>query len=144
MKTRLFIGKLHRQLIEAAIRDAELKTSGEIVVLVHHKPVKDAVAFARNEFLRRGLQETKERNAVLIFIAPESQTFALIGDEGVHRKCGDDFWRELAATMQENFRAGNHTAALLDGIERAGSLLARHFPRQSGDVNELSDRVIEQ
>ncbi|MBI2517194.1 MAG: TPM domain-containing protein [Opitutae bacterium] len=144
MKTRHFINKLQRQLIEDAIRDAEQKTSGEIVVLIHHKPVQDAVAFARNEFLRRGLQETKERNAVLIFVAPESQSFALIGDEGVHQKCGDTFWSELAATMQGDFRAGNYTAALLDGIERAGALLAEHFPARPDDKNELPNRVIEQ
>lgn len=144
MKTRHFIGKLHRQLIEGAIRDAERKTSGEIVVIIHHKPVEDAVAFARNEFLRRGLQQTKERNAVLIFIAPESQSFALIGDQGVHEKCGDSFWSELASAMQEELRAGNYTAALLEGIERAGTLLAAHFPSHPDDKNELPNRVIEQ
>lgn len=143
MKTRRFTSRLHRQLIEAAIRDAERKTSGEIVVIIHHKPVADAVAFARDEFLRRGLQETRERNAVLILVAPESQSFALVGDQGVHEKCGEDFWRELASAMQEHFRAGNYTAALLEGIERAGTLLAGHFPRKPDDSNELSDRVIE-
>jgi len=144
MKTRHFLAKLDRQRIESAIADAELKTSGEIRVMIHHKPVGDAVAFAQREFVGRGMQNTKERNAVLIFVAPVSQKFALVGDEGVHRQCGDAFWRELASAMQNHFRGGDYTAALLEGIARAGELLARHFPRQPDDKNELPDKVIEQ
>ena len=144
MKTRHFINQLDRRAIETAIRAAELKTSGEICVVVHHRSVEDAVAFAQAEFVRLGMQKTRYRNAVLLFIAPLSQSFALIGDEGVHRKCGDAFWREVAAAMQKYFSAGDHTAAIREGIDRAGQLLAREFPRQDGDVNELPDKVIEQ
>lgn len=144
MKTRHFINQLDRQAIETAIRDAELKTSGEIRVVIHHQPVEDAVAFAQSEFIRLGMQQTRHRNAVLLFVAPVSQSFALIGDEGVHQKCGDAFWQELAAAMQKYFTAGNYTAAIREGIDRAGQLLAREFPRQAGDANELPDKVIEQ
>jgi uncharacterized membrane protein len=144
MKTRHFVAKLDRRRIESAIAEAELKTSGEIRVMIHHQPVEDAVAFARREFVRLGMQKTKERNAVLIFVAPVSQKFALIGDEGVHRQCGDAFWQELASAMQNHFRAGDHTAAMLEGIARAGELLARHFPRRPDDKNELPDAVIEE
>ena len=144
MKHRHFISQLDRKLIESALRDAELGTSGEIRVIVHHQPVEDAVAFAQAEFIRLGMQKTRKRNAVLIFVAPVSQKFAVIGDEAVHRKCGDPFWQEMAAAMQENFRAGHYTAALFEGIKRAGALLAQHFPPRPGNTDELPDQVIEQ
>lgn len=144
MKTRHFIKQVDRQLIEAAIRDAELKTSGEIRVIIHHKPVEDAVAFAQLEFVRLGMQKTRHRNAVLILVAPVSQKFAVIGDEAVHRKCGAAFWPELAATMTGHFKQGEFAAGLRHGIERAGALLAEHFPRQPGDLNEQSNQIIEQ
>ncbi len=144
MKTRHFIKQLDRKHIEAAIRDAELKTSGEIRVMIHHKPIEDAVAFAQREFIRLGMQKTPERNAVLILVAPVSQKFAVIGDEAVHQKCGNAFWQELAAVMTGHFKQGGFTAGLLHGIERAGALLAMHFPRQPGDLNEQSNQVIEQ
>ena len=143
MKPGHFIAKLDRQLIETAIHQVELKTSGEIRVVIHRKPVDNAVAAARREFVRLGMTMTRHRNAVLLFVAPASQAFAIIGDEGVHAKCGDVFWTEVAAVMQKNFRDGNHTAALLEGIERAGALLAAHFPPESGNANELPDKVIE-
>jgi uncharacterized membrane protein len=144
VKPRHFIAKLDRQLIETAIQQAELKTSGEIRVVIHRKPVDDAVAKARHEFVRLGMPKTRHRNAVLLFVAPASQAFAIIGDEGVHAKCGDPFWAEVAAVMQKNFRDGNHTAAIIEGIERAGALLAAHFPHEPGDANQLPNRVIEQ
>lgn len=143
MQTRHFLKKLAHDRIHAAILVAERRTSGEIRVIVHHQHAGDAVAFARREFLRLGMQKTRHRNAVLILVAPTSQTFALIGDEAVHAKCGDAFWRELAAAMQKSFAAGDYTAALVEGVERAGELLAREFPRQPGDANELSDKLIE-
>ena len=142
MKTDQFINRLDRARLEAAIGAAEAKTSGEIRVLVHERPVDDAVAAAQAEFLRLGMPQTRERNAVLLFVAPASQAFAIIGDEGVHRKCGNAFWSELAATMQASFRREDYTGALLEGIERAGTLLAGHFPRRPDDKNELPDRVV--
>ncbi len=143
MKPRHFIARLDRALIETAIAQAEHKTSGEIRVLIHRQPVEDAVAFAQKEFLRLGMTKTRRRNAVLLFVAPASQSFAIMGDEGVHAKCGDVFWSEVASAMQKNFRDGNHAAAILEGIARAGALLAEHFPKKPGDANELPDQVVE-
>jgi uncharacterized membrane protein len=143
MKPRHFIAKLDRQRLESAIGAAERKTSGEIRVLIHKQPVGDAVAFAQKEFLRLGMHKTAARNAVLLFVAPASQAFAIIGDQEVHAKCGQAFWTEVAAVMQKNFRDGDFTAALLEGIGRAGSLLAKHFPPGPGEANELPDKIIE-
>ncbi len=144
MKHRQFINQIDRKGIESAIHDAEERTSGEIRVLIHHQPVENALAFAGDEFVRLGMEKTKRRNAVLIFVAPVSQQFAVIGDKAVHEKCGAGFWQELAASMAEHFKRGEFTAGLLQGIARAGMLLGEHFPRDPNDRNELSNEVIEQ
>jgi uncharacterized membrane protein len=142
MKRKHFLEKLDHGAIESAIAAAELTTSGEIRVAVSHRPEPDAVAAAQALFAKLGMTRTRERNAVLLFIAPESQTFAVIGDEGVHARCGQPFWDELAATMGGAFHRGEFTAGLVAGVGRAGALLAEHFPRRPDDTNELSDRVI--
>jgi uncharacterized membrane protein len=144
MKHRQFINQIDRPAITAAIGAAEERTSGEIRVLVHHQPVEDPVAFAEAEFIRLEMEKTKDRNAVLIFVAPVSQKFSVVGDKGVHEKCGDGFWQELATSMSEHFKRGEFTAGLLQGIARAGMLLGEHFPRDPDDRNELSNEVIEQ
>jgi uncharacterized membrane protein len=142
MKPRHLLKQIDRHLVEAAILEAELGTSGEICVQVYQGAAPDAKALAQAEFMRLGMQKTRHRNAVLIFVAPVSQTFAIIGDEAVHRKCGDAFWTELAAAMTGYFKRGEFTAGLVHGIGHAGRLLAREFPRQPDDRNQLPDGMI--
>lgn len=125
----------------AAIGAAEQRTSGEIRVFLSRDEAPDPVSAAQKQFERLGMTQTAARNGVLIFLAPRSHTFAVIGDTGVHEKCGDAFWRELAAAMTAQFQRGDFTGGLVLGIERAGALLGAHFPRQPDDRNELPDRI---
>ena len=143
MRHRKFLSQLAHERIHEAIHIAEQKTSGEIRVMVSHRRAPDAIAAAQQAFLRLGMQQTKHRNAVLVFLAPRSRTFAVIGDEAVHARCGDDFWREVADAMTGHFKRGEFTDGILHGINRAGGLLAAHFPRDPDDRNELPDDVVE-
>ena len=127
--------------VVAAIGAAEQRTSGEIRVFISREPAEDPVAAGQKQFERLGMTQTAARNGVLIFVAPRSHTFAVLGDQGVHEKCGDSFWRELAAAMTSHFQAGDFTGGLVLGIERAGELLAVHFPRRPDDRNELPDKI---
>lgn len=127
--------------VVAAIAEAERRTSGEIRVVISPRRVDDPLAESRRQFERLGMSRTAARNGVLIFVAPISHTFAVIGDRGVHEKCGDAFWHELTAAMTDRFKAGEFTEGLLVGIERAGTLLAAHFPRRPDDRDELPNRV---
>lgn len=127
--------------VVAAIQAAERRTSGEIRVVVSPRQTDDPVALAQREFERLGMTQTAARNGVLILLAPESRTFAVIGDTGVHEKCGETFWGEVATAMSAEFQRGDFTAGLVLGIERCGSLLAAHFPRTGEDRNELSDEI---
>ena len=135
--------KIDHARVVAAIRAAEQRTSGEIRVLLARQEAPDAVAAAKGHFERLGMTQTAARNGVMIFLAPRSRTFAVIGDTGVHEKCGKTFWTELAAAMETHFRGGDFTAGLVHGIERAGELLAAHFPHQPDDKNELPDEIEE-
>ena len=127
---RDFAKHLHHDDIVAAIRDTEHKTSGEIRVCISHKHVDDPVAAAQAEFLRLGMNKSAERNGVLIFVAPRAHKFAVIGDKAVHAKCGDEFWRKLADAMSDYFRKAEFTPGIIHGVQKAGDLLAEHFPRQ--------------
>ena len=129
-------------LVVAAIGRAERSTSGEIRVVISRTRIADPLSAAQKQFERLGMTRTAARNGVLFFLAPRSRTFAVIGDQGVHEKCGDPFWQELAAAMTTRFRAGDFTAGLVLGVERAGALLAQHFPRDDDDRNELSDEIV--
>lgn len=143
MRTKEFLGKLEHERIIRAIAAAEATTSGEIRVFIQRGKVTDVVTDARARFERLGMAQTGERNAILIFVAPRAQKFAVIGDRGVHEKCGEPFWHELTQAMRKHFQAHNFTDAIVHAIREAGSLLTRHFPRRPEDRNELPNTVEE-
>ena len=132
MHPKHFSSHLHHDGIVAAIHDAESKTTGQIHVSISPRHVDDAVAAAQQEFLRLGMNKSPERNGVLIFVAPRARKFAVIGDQAVHAKCGEEFWRQLADAMGGHFRKSEFTPGILHGVQKAGELLAEHFPRQRG------------
>lgn len=144
MRTKEFLAQVDHGRIVAAIGAAESKTSGQIRVFVKRGNVGDALTAAQKQFQKLEMEKTRERNAVLIFVAPRTHQFAVIGDAGVHEKCGDVFWEKLIDAMREHFRKDNFTAALEYAIAETGSLLAQHFPRAAGSgSNELPDEIVE-
>src|ERR1700693_6289977 len=140
---RHFFSKLDSDRIVGAIADAEKRSSGEIRVHVTRRKPSNLEERARRRFELLGMTRAAERNGVLIYIAPKLRRFQILGDSGIHEKCGDDFWKETAAAMEERFRRGDFTEGLVHGIGKVGEVLAAHFPRGSGDVNELPDEVTE-
>ena len=144
MRTHRFIRELEHDRIIRAIKEAEAKTSGQIrVFLQRGKFEEDALERAQKKFIQLGMHKTRERNAILIFVAPRAQKFAVVGDEGVHQKCGEKFWQELVEKMRLHFLREEFTHALVEGIESAGELLAGHFPKTGPSANELPDEIVE-
>jgi uncharacterized membrane protein len=144
MRTRDFLSQLDHDRVVGAIKEGEAKTSGQIRVYVQRgKLERDPVISAREKFQKLGMQATTERNGVLIFVAPRARKFAVIGDEGVHKKCGTEFWQQLVDRMRAHFQKENFTDALVEAIQETGKLLARHFPKTSTPRNELPDDLIE-
>ena len=147
MRTREFLSKLEHDRIIQAIQEAESKTSGEIRVLIERGKLKsDPLVAAQRKFHRLGMYKTRERNAVLVFVAPRVQKFAVVGDQAIHEKCGDQFWQRVVEAMHDCFRQNEKFTDGIGGAinEVIGDALAQHFPKTSDDTNELPDDVIEQ
>ena len=132
MRTREFLSKLEHAAIVKAIRDAESKTSGEIRVFVQRGELKDdPVIAAQKRFRRLGLHKNSQRNDVLIFVAPRAHKFAIVGDEAIHQKCGEELWQRLVERMREHFQNEKFSHALIEAIHEIGDALAAHFPKGS-------------
>lgn len=140
MRHRDFLSQVDHDAVVAAIRDAESGTSGQIRLFLSHRKTPDAVASARRQFERLGMTKTRHRNAVLLFVAPRSQAFAVVGDTAIHARAGDAAWDAIAAAMAARFRDGDFTGGLRAGIARAGALLREQFPSDGGP-NELPDGI---
>jgi uncharacterized membrane protein len=78
---------------------------------------------------------------VLIYLAIEDRKLAIIGDDGIHTRVGDDYWNGVRDRMVERLRAGALRAAVVGAVAEVGAALARFFPRRPDDVDELPDDV---
>jgi uncharacterized membrane protein len=144
MRTKEFLTKLEHDRIMNAIRAAESKTSGEIRVYIQRGKLNiDPLISAEKKFHRLRMRKTRDRNAVLIFVAPRAHKFAVVGDEAIHEKCGEEFWQRVVDGMRHCFRQDKFTEGIAGAITVVGELLAQHFPRRPDDRNELPDEIVE-
>jgi len=145
MRTKEFLSKLEHDRIVQALRVAESKTSAQIRVYIQRGKLNgDPLIAARKKFQRLGMHKTSERNGVLIFVRPRARKFAVVGDQAIHERCGDAYWRQIVDRMREHFRNERFSDALVDAIRDIENLLATHFPKKSGSANAQSGEIVEQ
>ena len=138
-----YLSQFDSDRIVQAIAAAESRSSAEIRVHVTRRVPKDLEERALRRFHLLGMTKTAERNGVLIYVAPRAKKFRVLGDAGIHEKAGPEFWTEVAAAMEERFRKAEFTDGVVEGVRRVGEALAKHFPRQSNDRNELPNTIDE-
>lgn len=142
MKAQDYFTEERLKEIDAAIKQAEKNTSGEIRLYVEDKCKEDVLDHAAFLFGELEMHKTELRNGVLFYLAIQDHKFAILGDGGINAKVPKDFWEHIKEAMVNHFKAGDFAKGLEQGIELAGKALAEHFPYQDGDVNELSDEII--
>ena len=141
MAEKLFSQK-DRDNIIAAIQAAERETSGEIQVHIENHCSGDVMDRAAEVFETLKMHKTKDRNAVLFYLAVEDHRFAILGDSGINKVVPADFWENIKERMLLEFKKGAFTEGLRIGIEMCGSQLQAHFPYENkGDINELPDEI---
>lgn len=142
MKALTAITDDQRIAIKEAIRKAELRTSGEIRVFFEDHSEDGPLNRAAFIFDELGMNKTALRNGVLIYIAFVDRKFAIIGDAGINERVGAAFWDDIKAKMLQNFSAGKMADGIIEAIGASGEALARYFPFERNDSNELSDDVV--
>lgn len=136
-----FFSKTDEQRIIAAIKEAERQTSGEIRVHFEKEIIGDVRGVGARIFHELEMDQTADRNGVLIFIVPDIHRFAILGDEGIDRVVPPNFWDDVRNVMQAEFRNGKFADGICQGVKLMGEKLKEHFPRSKDDVNELPDEI---
>ena len=138
-----FAKLLDNDRIADAIRRAEEHTTGEIRVHISPSRAVHVQREAEATFERLGMTATEQRNAVLLYIAPRSRQFAVVGDVGINERCGDRLWGPVVAAAEWEFRSGLFTEGIVEAVRRVGAALAEHFPTEQrvANPNELPDTV---
>jgi len=128
------------QIIEA-IRKAEKNTSGEIRVHLETHTELDAFERAAEVFELLHMNNTKNSNGVLIYVAVDDRTLVILGDSGINEVVPSNFWESTKDVIISHFKNGAMKQGLVDGILKAGQQLKEHFPYKQGDSNELPNEI---
>ena len=142
LTSQTFLSSQEREQITAAIRDAEGKSPGEIRVFFEKHAKVSPLDRAVEVFRRLKMDKTNLRTGILIYVAYQDKTFAILGDEGIHQKVPENFWDETKRIMEQHFMEGRFVEGLKAGIQLAGEQLSKHFKASSENPNELSDDII--
>ena len=131
------------QIIEA-VRNAEKRTSGEVRVFVEsHFSYMDAIDRAKEIFVELRMNETADKNAVLVYVALKDKQLAVFGDEGIHSKLGNDYWNAEVRKMINKFNKENYADGIKEVVTDIGESLTRLFPYNNDtDKNELPDDIV--
>ena len=131
------------QIVEA-VRKAERSTSGEVRVFVENRcSYMDAIDRAKEIFAELKMNETADRNAVLVYIALKDKQLAVFGDEGIHSKLGNDYWNAEVKKMLGNFNRENYAEGIKEVVTDIGEALTQLFPYNNDtDKNELPDDIV--
>lgn len=141
MTAKDFFSKEEQEQIVAAIKAAELKTSGEIRVHIENHCKGEPLDRAASLFAKMGMHKTELRNGVLVYLAVKDKQFCIIGDAGINEKVAANFWVDITAATLADFKEGAFAKGLCTAISQSGEKLVASFPVADDDVNELSDEI---
>lgn len=105
--------------------------------------IERAQRAAMRQFLAQGLQNTKARTGILIFVSVAERYAAIIADEGINAKVGQDVWDGAMADLISAIKDGHAADGLVAAIERCGAVLAQHFPPGAMNHDEIPNRLVE-
>jgi uncharacterized membrane protein len=133
--------------ISGTISKAEKTTSGEIRVAIKEKKhllewKKNIRQLAEKEFFKLGMDRTRDKTGILLYLLLRDRQFYILADSGIHEKVGDETWNKIRDEIQHRLGSGKFRDGILWGIERVGLVLSEHFPIKPDDTNEISNEVV--
>jgi uncharacterized membrane protein len=135
--------------IEAAIRESEKLHDGELRFAIEAGLPTSALLKgtsprqrAREVFGRLEVWDTMHKSGVLIYLQLVDRSIEILADRGISAKVDQATWDGVCRRMETAFRAGAFEAGTVEGIREITVLLARHFPPEGVNANELPDSPV--
>lgn len=135
--------------IEGAIKEVESRHSGEIRFVVEtaldiNELLTDVTPRTRavQVFSHTHVWDTEANNGVLIYVLLADHDVEILADRGIAARVPPEEWETICHEIEAHYRAGRFAQGSIAGIRSVGQLLARHFPGDRGDANELPDQPV--
>lgn len=135
--------------IRDRIGEQEKRHAGELrfaveasLPLLHLWRGQDARSRAEELFGLLRVWDTEHNSGVLIYLLLADKRVEIVADRGIHEKVGNAAWKSICDEMQRAFAAGRFELGVISGVAAISDLLARHFPRRDGDIDELPNEPV--
>ncbi|MBL0140817.1 MAG: TPM domain-containing protein [Betaproteobacteria bacterium] len=138
-----------REAIARAVAEHEKRHRGEVRFAVEAELSSMQLwanlgsrARAIEVFARLGVGNTAEKTGVLVYVLLADQKVEIAADRGISDRVGQAGWQSICAKMQEAFRVGHFEEGAVTGVTEISALLAKHFPAEGANRNELPDEPV--
>jgi uncharacterized membrane protein len=101
-----------------------------------------ARARALDLFSHLRIWDTAHNNGVLIYLLLADRDVEIIADRGIDAHVGQPRWDAICRDMETAFRDGRFEHGVVSGIEAVSRELAKYFPPEAGQRNELPDQPV--
>jgi putative membrane protein len=97
---------------------------------------------ARAEFLEQGIDTTRGRTGILVYVSILERMAEVVADRGVLRAVPEGEWNAMSTALKQAVARGERADALAAHVSGLTDLLARALPRAADDEDELSQEVV--
>ena len=98
---------------------------------------------ALTSFYRNGLNNTRDRTGILIFISVFEHKAYILADEGINAKVDKSVWQQVIDMVVNGIKQHKQAEGICKAVRRCGQLIREHFPIKADDTNELGNLIIE-
>lgn len=145
-RARRAFPKQSLRTIEAVIRKAEethqgqvrfvVETALEFLPLLRDQPARER---AIEVFSQLRIWDTEQNNGVLIYLLLADHDVEIVADRGIYNLVGKQGLELICLQMEAAFKQKRFEEGVVAGIQAVSEHLARHYPGQSIQLNELPD-----
>ncbi|HET6622138.1 MAG TPA: TPM domain-containing protein [Dongiaceae bacterium] len=105
--------------------------------------VKDARRAARAVFLDHALDDSAERNAVLLFVSHAERYVEILPDRAAAAAIPAAEWAVIVDEFRQHMRRADVGEAIAEAATRIGAVCAIHFPVSGANPDRVPNRPIE-
>jgi len=102
---------------------------GRVLIAAHHA------------FESLHVQQTSGATGVVIFVSLFERRVCVWADRSISDKIPETAWKEACESLTKGLKDGKPREGFVDAIRKLGDVLAKDFPIQPKDVNELPNEL---
>jgi putative membrane protein len=84
---------------------------------------------------------TENSTGVVIYVSLFERRVCVWADRAISEKIAETEWKDACAILTNALKSGKPREGFIEAIKKLGDVLAKHFPIQPKDVNELPNEL---